>query len=201
MNNLHVCWRFLDGLSDEYCERISNMAEGNYRPASEKHNIRNTGMELEHIRRDTDVYFSSEQWLYNVMVPYAYDANKNAGWDYDIEWNESIQVAKYSKGQHYTWHRDGGSDRNSVYTNEIVPHKSFHGKVRKLSLCAILSDEYTGGEFQISVPMPEGSKIISPSVKKGSVIVFPSYHYHRVTPVTGGIRHSLSMWCLGSPFK
>ena len=36
---------------------------------------------------------------------------------------------------------------------------------------------------------------------QGSVIVFPSYIYHQVTPVTEGTRYSLVMWTLGKPFK
>ena len=201
MNNLYICWRFFKGLSDEDCERISKMAEGNYEAASVKDDYTNLVRGVDRSSRDTDVYFSADDWLYEVLCPYVSVANESAGWEYDIDWYETIQIAKYSKDQHYARHRDGGSDVNSVYDEKSSNHRFLHGKVRKLSLCAILSDEYSGGNFQISVPHPKGSNIISPSMRKGSVIVFPSYYYHRVAPVTGGIRHSLSMWCLGSPFK
>ena len=36
---------------------------------------------------------------------------------------------------------------------------------------------------------------------QGSIIVFPSYVYHQVTPVTRGTRYSLVLWSLGQPFK
>ena len=36
---------------------------------------------------------------------------------------------------------------------------------------------------------------------KGSIIVFPSFVWHRVKPVTKGTRYSLVMWNLGYPFK
>ena len=36
---------------------------------------------------------------------------------------------------------------------------------------------------------------------KGSIIVFPSFVWHRVKPVTKGVRYSLVMWNLGYPFK
>ena len=36
---------------------------------------------------------------------------------------------------------------------------------------------------------------------KGSIIVFPSYMHHQVTPVTKGTRYSLVMWSLGKPFR
>jgi PKHD-type hydroxylase len=37
--------------------------------------------------------------------------------------------------------------------------------------------------------------------EKGSVIVFPSFIWHRVTPVTAGTRYSLVNWNLGFPFR
>ena len=36
---------------------------------------------------------------------------------------------------------------------------------------------------------------------KGSIIVFPSFVWHRVKPVTKGTRYSLVIWNLGYPFK
>ena len=36
---------------------------------------------------------------------------------------------------------------------------------------------------------------------KGSIIVFPSFVWHRVKPVTSGTRYSLVVWHLGRPFK
>jgi PKHD-type hydroxylase len=39
------------------------------------------------------------------------------------------------------------------------------------------------------------------TLSKGSIIVFPSFVWHRVKPVTKGTRYSLVMWNLGYPFK
>ena len=36
---------------------------------------------------------------------------------------------------------------------------------------------------------------------QGSIIVFPSYMYHQVTPVTKGNRYSLVLWALGEPLN
>lgn len=36
---------------------------------------------------------------------------------------------------------------------------------------------------------------------KGTVIIFPSYILHRVTPVTKGVRKSLAVWISGPRFK
>ena len=51
--------------------------------------------------------------------------------------------------------------------------------------------------------LPKGL-VHSPGKKRGvapagTLIVFPSYLHHRVTPVTKGTRYSLVIWCLGMP--
>ena len=35
---------------------------------------------------------------------------------------------------------------------------------------------------------------------KGSLVVFPSFVYHRVCPVVKGTRYSLVVWNTGKPF-
>jgi PKHD-type hydroxylase len=37
--------------------------------------------------------------------------------------------------------------------------------------------------------------------EKGTVIMFPSYLLHRVTPVTKGVRKSLVLWVGGTTFR
>ena len=36
--------------------------------------------------------------------------------------------------------------------------------------------------------------------QKGTLIVFPSFMWHKVSPVTKGSRYSLVMWSLGKPY-
>ena len=53
-------------------------------------------------------------------------------------------------------------------------------------------------------PMRDESKHLRQAkeiLSKGSIIVFPSFLWHRVKPVTKGIRYSLVMWNVGGPFK
>ena len=30
-------------------------------------------------------------------------ANSSAGWNFDIDWCEAVQIARYQKDEHYTW--------------------------------------------------------------------------------------------------
>jgi PKHD-type hydroxylase len=66
---------------------------------------------------------------------------------------------------------------------------------------------YKGGALEFYIPNPEKKSIQEQSVicheieKKGSVVVFPSFMWHRVLPVTKGTRYSLVMWTLGQNYK
>ena len=121
--------------------------------------------------------------------------------------SESCQFTKYKLNQYYDWHCDSWDkpyDRKS-------PDNPEHGKIRKLSMTCQLTDgsEYEGGELEFDFRnydphMREEAKHLRQAkeiLPKGSIIVFPSFVWHRVKPVTKGVRYSLVMWNLGYPFK
>ena len=66
---------------------------------------------------------------------------------------------------------------------------------RKISIVLQLSDpeEYEGWNFELFV----NRKITKLPNSKGTVILFPSYCMHRVTPITKGERKSLVLWATG----
>ena len=81
-----------------------------------------------------------------------------------------------------------------------------HGKLRKLSMTVSLTDpdEYEGGDLEFyfrNTDKGSQPRICEEIRKKGSVIIFPSFVWHRVKPVTKGIRHSLVCWNLGYSFR
>ena len=65
-------------------------------------------------------------------------------------------------------------------------------------MSCLLSDssEFEGGSFQ----MQTGDTPYDVELKKGDIVIFPSYKLHRVSPVTKGVRHSLVAWAHGSAF-
>jgi PKHD-type hydroxylase len=99
------------------------------------------------------------------------------------EISESIQYSVYNSDDEgfYDWHIDMGPGKAN----------------RKLSLVCQLSDpsEYEGGELQINT-----GQVVVLEKEKGTVIIFPSYMLHRVTPVTKGTRRSLVLWIEGPAF-
>ena len=86
-----------------------------------------------------------------------------------------------------------------------------HGRIRKLSMTCQLTDgsEYKGGELEFDFRNydPHMRDELKHRIQckeilpKGSIIVFPSFVWHRVKPVTAGTRYSLVVWHLGKPFR
>ena len=65
--------------------------------------------------------------------------------------------------------------------------------------------EYEGGQLEIidptAGPDDDETRIIKISKDRGNVIVFPSFLFHRVTPITRGTRYSLVCWFRGPEFR
>ena len=157
-------------------------------------------------KRKSEIVWMNDKWIYKEIHPFIHEANKKSGWNFDWDFSESCQFTKYGVGQHYGWHCDSW---DKPYDKPDEPNS--HGKIRKLSVTVSLSDpsEYEGGnlEFdfrnQVDWERNKKSKIkecteIRP---RGSIIVFPSFVWHRVNPVTRGTRYSLVIWNLGRPFR
>lgn len=70
---------------------------------------------------------------------------------------------------------------------------------RKLSLTIQLSaaDAYDGGDLELR----DGSGTALAPRGLGTVVAFPGWALHRVTPVTRGTRRSLVAWIGGPPFR
>jgi PKHD-type hydroxylase len=174
--------------------------------------------------RDSQVAWLTDQWLYDLFYPLITKANASAGWNWQFDHSESFQFTVYKPSGFYSWHKDGMSDHFGAYRRYIagvtpvelkpdgrLPDKyvidnRFVGKVRKISLTCNLNvpGEYDGGNLKFDFGHhAEGEQFyeceeIRP---QGSVIVFPSFVDHCVTPITRGTRYSLVLWTLGDPWK
>ncbi len=154
--------------------------------------------------RESKIAWLDDKRIYDLVLPYIKDANQKAGWNWFFDRIEPIQFTKYGVNQFYDWHYDGGSDFLSVYKNQSDSGKN--GKVRKISVTVNLVDgnEYSGGDLKFDFGPLEGKKrfkVCEEIRPKGSIIIFPSFMYHTVTPVTKGTRYSLVMWALGKPWQ
>ena len=134
----------------------------------------------------SDVRSSRVSWLSNdrhtldMLFDFVNEANKQ--WGINIFKKSDIQYTEYhaQEGGHYDWHHD---------VNWSEPQH------RKLSVTVQLSSplDYEGGDFEFK-------EIESPDIaakEQGTVLVFPSYYLHKVSPVTSGVRKSLVAWFEG----
>lgn len=187
-----------------------------------QHGISEKDLEKARYIRDSEVSWLNEQWLYDLVYPYLHEANEKAGWRYEFSCSEAFQFTKYGINQFYGWHADGSGDwparykraipgvtpkdKNGMYPKGFSTDQGMIGKVRKLSMTINLNKpgEYEGGNLKFDFgPHSSGKRYheceeIRP---QGSIIIFPSFLYHQVTPVTKGTRYSLVLWTLGQPFK
>lgn len=99
--------------------------------------------------------------------------------------SDPFQYTIYSQsdGGHYEWHVDQGATR--------VP--------RKLSLTLQLSEpsDYEGCDLELR----GGYKVETAPRGRGTLIAFPAYVLHRVTPIKSGTRRSLVAWVSGPKFR
>ena len=214
MNLDNHFWYFQSALSDKFCDQLVEYAlslkdqiglTGNITSKPRKKNQKNklSKKDLLDLRkkRDSNVVWLDERWIYKELHPYVHEANKNAGWNFEFDFTESCQFTKYHKGQFYGWHTDSWAFPYNK-PNDL----NIHGKIRKLSVTISLSDpkDYKGGDLEFQLRNKDKPNLIRkcPEVKpKGSIVVFPSFVWHRVKPVTKGTRYSLVCWNLGYPFR
>jgi PKHD-type hydroxylase len=138
-------------------------------------------------KRRTDIIWQDPmQPLGCIARSYIDIANQSAGWGYMLTSQDETQIGRYKSADegHYDWHMDAGPPENGIQ--------------RKLSISILLSDpsEFEGGELQFK--NIEGKKILT---KQGSIVVFPSFIEHKVTPVTKGVRYSAVTWASGPSFR
>jgi PKHD-type hydroxylase len=176
-------WLWEGVLSKEFCR--SALEQIDWATAVAGTLTSNQVVDLE--KRRTDVIWQGfTQPLGCIAKCYMEMANQSAGWGYSLSSQEHTQIGRYKSTDEgfYDWHMDAGIPEN--------------GLQRKLSISILLSDpsEFEGGELQFKGM--EDQKILT---KQGSIVVFPSFIEHKVTPVTKGVRYSAVTWAIGPSFR
>lgn len=125
-------------------------------------------------------------WLYQRLLPALADLNAEH-FQFDAEgMDEPPRHIAYAAadGGHHDWHTD------------LSPPGQ---PARKLSFILQLSDpaDYDGGTLEMNA----FGVVDDCPRERGMLIVFPSHHLHRVTPLTRGRRDSLVGWLVGPPLR
>ena len=139
-------------------------------------------------RKSTVRWVHGEMGLKGHLMHYVNSANARFCFDIASIITE-LQFTEYDSdnGGYYKSHHDIDWNANNAYD-------------RKLSIVVQLSDpdEYSGGDLSFS----EVENPIKDDLRKrGTIIVFPSYLEHEVSPVTEGKRYSLVSWVWGPRWR
>ena len=199
-------WYFKSALSPKFCDDVikhalskpEEMAKVGFSDKKNKKKLTKQEIRQSKFKRNSDVVWLDDAWVLKELQPYVEMANRIAGWNFQWDYSETVQFTKYKLNQYYDWHMD-----------TFKPTKD--NRQRKISMTCQLSDasDYEGGELQFDKRdynpnlRDESKNVINVDeiLAKGSVVVFPSFLWHRVKPVTKGTRYSLVMWNLGDAFR
>ena len=195
----HKYWGFVKAISPQQCQDIIKVASTKIKQQGTIAGV--DQLTTVKLGRKSKIAWISEPWIYDLINPFIHTANRKAGWNFQWDWNELSQFTIYKKGQYYGWHAD-------QFTSPLKSKsKNIDGKTRKLSLTLQLTDKtkYEGGDFQFQWLKQDENFLHTETVKDakdlGTIIVFPSFLWHRVLPITTGKRESLVNWSVGHPFK
>tara|TARA_Y100001937_G_scaffold89459_1_gene120994 strand:+ start:199 stop:741 length:543 start_codon:yes stop_codon:yes gene_type:complete len=180
MRDLWQLWP--SAVNDETINAIRSLAES--APAVPAKVFSNN--ELQTDIRSSTVRWLHDRWVRDFLWDYVNQANINA-FGVNISNYAEMQYTEYHADEqgHYGWHHD-------INWNASV------NSDRKVSITVQLSDEgeYEGGDFLFDeCDTPQNSKA------KGTILIFPSYLRHCVTPVTNGTRCSLVAWFHGPRWR
>jgi PKHD-type hydroxylase len=175
-----------DAFTAGECERIITITAG--MPADDAKVV---GRQRDHNIRQAELVWLDDVdgigWVMDRLIELVRRSNRDL-FDFDLRaFSESPQVARYkaSNGGHFAWHSDIGDRPNAAN--------------RKLTLVLQLSkpNNYEGGDLEVM----QRARVVTASRTQGCVTVFPSFSLHHVTPVTSGVRHSLTVWAHGPAFR
>jgi PKHD-type hydroxylase len=176
---------FEDLFTSEECDKIVELSK-TIPVAEAKIGSEESGGGVNKNKRRSELHWiewnNEYNWIFDRLAENIVKANQK-WWGYHLAgMNEALQLTHYKSEDlgHYDWHEDHGDSGNFLH--------------RKLSIVTLLSDNFEGGDFELF----HLGKI--PELKKGSMIIFPSFKIHRVTPVTKGERWSLVNWVNGPAF-
>jgi len=177
----HWLCNFPQELIQEIKQEVINIEDGIVNKQS------NSGL----IKRNSQISWIKNKDLCHKV--FGHIANQVSFYNNQIHLNniEPIQYSEYSTKQEYGWHRD------------VHPTPYPDGRIRKISFSVFLNDDYEGGEFDLELFGPAANKRYETINKKrnANCLIFHSDMWHRVRPVTKGVKKSLVGWILGPKFR
>jgi PKHD-type hydroxylase len=139
--------------------------------------------------RSSEIAWLGDRDLLSMFLRMQKRVNVDAKWNLNITGIEPVQFGIYGEGDFYDWHVD----------QHPTPVK---GNVRKISMSLFLNDDFGGGEFDLEIYSPRDEpRYKTFKSKPGTALFFQGDQWHRVRPVTSGLRKSLVAWFYGPPYS
>ena len=138
--------------------------------------------------RRSEVAWLRDMDLLSMLMRMSKQINRSANWNLNLAGIEPVQFGIYGEGDFYDWHVDQHP-------------KPVRGMVRKISMSLFLNDDYEGGEFDLEIYRPDADpRYKTFKLKPWSAIFFQGDQWHRVRPITSGVRKSIVAWFYGPPY-
>ena len=139
--------------------------------------------------RSSEVAWLRDMDLLSMLMRMSKQINRSANWNLNLAGIEPVQFGIYGEGDFYDWHVDQHP-------------KPVRGMVRKISMSLFLNDDYEGGEFDLEIYRPDADpRYKTFKLKPWSAIFFQGDQWHRVRPITSGVRKSIVAWFYGPPYS
>lgn len=161
-------------------------------------------VEKEKLDSDKNIRISKVRFFEKTdEISWAFDIFNNAAerlnndfYQFDLYGYKEFQYTLYDgndKGK-YDWHAD-------TILDNAVPDVMKSESTRKLTMIMLLNNrsDFVGGDFQLNVA--DQNSPVTVDMERGTIIAFPSFMIHRVTPVLSGIRKSIVIWVEGPKFR
>ena len=163
-----------------YCLNCSDFISGTIGPEAKQTKKRNN-----HVSFVED----EDNTMRDMLWGFIRHANEQF-FNYDLSFFQTLKFSRYRRGEYYGWHQDSVTKdkketRKLSLSFNITPHDNYDGGYLEF---------YNGGDRSFNLKLREKMKTV------GSVVVFDSRDWHRVTPVTRGIRYSIVCWTIGPKF-
>ena len=166
------------------------------------------------VNLDRDATLKDGLTIFDHITPHVRRVNEDY-FKFDLSFHETYQFTSYkAPDEKYTWHCDGHFEPYTEEECKDDPNKDERlNTYRKLSYSVNLThpDKYEGGHFEWTDPFQQNPQTMTPdniifraqqnAREQGSIIIFPSFVYHQVTPVLRGLRQSLVGWIAGPTFR
>ena len=127
MNYENMYWWFDNAVPKRLCDDIVKYANTKNKTRGVTGAYKESG-DINQVlpKRNSNIVWLNDSWIYRTVLPYVKQANINAGWNFDWDASEECQFTIYEPGQYYGWHQDSSPKPNKS------KDPKFNNKIRKL---------------------------------------------------------------------